>query len=101
MLVLEKYLSTFENKKCVATNKETYYKPRTVIAPLILTDTRKHITTDSELMTLKEVVVVHNLSEYRHRHVTMLIPEVNVLVDKLLWDRKELGLNVSALSGFI
>ena len=103
MLVLEKYFSEFvklDNQDNVKPN-ERRLQSKTVIAPLVLTDTRKHITTDEELLTLKDTVVVHCLSEYRYRHVSMLIPEVNILVDKLLWNRKELSVNVPALSGFI
>lgn len=81
-----KYINTpnIKQQKEVKRSKEE----SKVVAPLILEDNRVLITLEEKEL-LDTCVLVHNLSLYRRRPSTFLLPNIDVSMDILLWDREE------------
>lgn len=88
MAILEKYkyLNVPKGNKSQITSRSK--EEHKIIAPLILEDNRVLITLEEKEL-LDTCVLVHNLSLYRRRPSTFLLPNIEVAMDILLWDREE------------
>lgn len=88
--MIDKYLYLYDFEKPKTERHINTISKKPVVAPIKLDDDRINITSPQEMALMHTAILIHQVSDYRKKVNNTMLPNVSIITDELLWDRREL-----------